>query len=52
MVAPLPRYRYPVEPLLGLLAAGGLTTLVALAQRVVRRRAPARAELSGALERA
>ena len=33
MVAPLPRYRYPVEPLLGLLAAGGLTTLVAGARR-------------------
>jgi len=38
MVAPLPRYRYPVEPLLGLLAAGGLTTLAALARRVVSRR--------------
>lgn len=33
MVAPLPRYRYPVEPLLGLLAAGGLTTLAAVARR-------------------
>ena len=32
LVAPHPRYRYPVEPLLGLLAAGGLTTVVALAQ--------------------
>jgi 4-amino-4-deoxy-L-arabinose transferase-like glycosyltransferase len=33
MVAPHARYRYPVEPLLGLLAAGGLTTLVELARR-------------------
>jgi hypothetical protein len=40
MVAPLPRYRYPVEPLLGLLAAGGLTTVVSLARRGVRPRAP------------
>jgi hypothetical protein len=38
MVAPLPRYRYPVEPLLGLLAAGGLTTLVSLARRALPRR--------------
>lgn len=29
LVAPLPRYRYPVEPLVGLLAAGGLCTLAA-----------------------
>jgi hypothetical protein len=28
MVAPLARYRYPIEPLLGLLAAGGIATLV------------------------
>jgi hypothetical protein len=35
MVAPLPRYRYPVEPLLGLLAAGGVATLVGLARRYV-----------------
>jgi hypothetical protein len=40
MVAPLPRYRYPVEPLLGLLAAGGLTTLVALVRRLISRQAP------------
>jgi hypothetical protein len=39
MVAPLPRYRYPVEPLLGLLAAGGLTTIVGLVARVVSRSA-------------
>jgi hypothetical protein len=38
MVAPLSRYRYPVEPLLGLLAAGGLTTLVSLARRTLPRR--------------
>ena len=35
LVAPHARYRYPVEPLLGLLAAGGVTTLVALARRAV-----------------
>ena len=33
LVAPHARYRYPVEPLLGLLAAGGLKTIVSLAQR-------------------
>jgi len=38
LVAPHARYRYPVEPLLGLLATGGLTTLVALAGRAVARR--------------
>jgi hypothetical protein len=32
LVAPHARYRYPVEPLLGLLAAGGLTTLVSVAR--------------------
>jgi 4-amino-4-deoxy-L-arabinose transferase-like glycosyltransferase len=32
LVAPHARYRYPVEPLLGLLAAGGVTTLVSLAR--------------------
>ncbi|MGE3272020.1 MAG: hypothetical protein AB7P40_24920, partial [Chloroflexota bacterium] len=37
MVAPLARYRYPIEPLLGLLAAGGLTTLVELGRRAVIR---------------
>jgi hypothetical protein len=40
-VAPHARYRYPVEPLLGLLAAGGLPTLVALAQHALRQTAPA-----------
>lgn len=29
LVAPLPRYRYPVEPLMAVLAAGGLTLLIA-----------------------
>ena len=33
MVAPLARYRYPVEPLLGLLAAGGVSTVVGLVRR-------------------
>jgi len=33
LVAPLARYRYPAEPLLGLLAAGGLTTLVATVRK-------------------
>jgi hypothetical protein len=51
MVAPLPRYRYPVEPLLGLLAAGGLTTLVALARRALGLRGlpkgPARSAAAG-----
>jgi hypothetical protein len=37
LVAPLARYRYPTEPLLALLAAGGLSTLVALVQRAARR---------------
>ncbi|MFN8635093.1 MAG: glycosyltransferase family 39 protein [Chloroflexota bacterium] len=37
LVAPLARYRYPVEPLLALLAAGGLSTLVGLARRVISR---------------
>jgi 4-amino-4-deoxy-L-arabinose transferase-like glycosyltransferase len=37
MVAPLARYRYPVEPLLGLLAAGGVTTVVALGLRAIPR---------------
>jgi 4-amino-4-deoxy-L-arabinose transferase-like glycosyltransferase len=32
LVAPHARYRYPVEPLLGLLAAGGVTTIVGLAR--------------------
>jgi hypothetical protein len=35
LVAPIARYRYPAEPLLSLLAAGGLTTLVALARRAI-----------------
>jgi hypothetical protein len=39
LVAPLPRYRYPVEPLLGLLAAGGLTTIVSGVRRLVPGRA-------------
>jgi hypothetical protein len=53
MVAPLPRYRYPVEPLLGLLAAGGLTTLVALVRQATARRrsgsprGPARSAAAG-----
>jgi hypothetical protein len=51
MVAPLPRYRYPVEPLLGLLAAGGLTTLVTLARRALglrgSPRGPARSATAG-----
>jgi hypothetical protein len=38
LVAPHARYRYPVEPLLGLLASGGLTTLVSLARRAVDQR--------------
>jgi hypothetical protein len=33
MVAPLARYRYPIEPLLGLLAAGGTSTVVALVRQ-------------------
>jgi len=37
LVAPLPRYRYPAEPLLGLLAAGGLAWLAGLAIRGVAR---------------
>jgi 4-amino-4-deoxy-L-arabinose transferase-like glycosyltransferase len=37
LVAPHARYRYPVEPLLGLLAAGGLTTVVGLARRALMR---------------
>jgi 4-amino-4-deoxy-L-arabinose transferase-like glycosyltransferase len=36
MVAPLARYRYPIEPLLGLLAAGGVATLAGLVRRRVR----------------
>lgn len=39
MVAPLARYRYPIEPLLGLLAAGGVRTVAGLVGRV--RRQPA-----------
>jgi hypothetical protein len=38
LVAPIARYRYPAEPLLSLLAAGGITTLVAVARRAVRDR--------------
>ena len=37
MVAPLARYRYPIEPLLGLLAAGGVTTVIGLALSWARR---------------
>jgi 4-amino-4-deoxy-L-arabinose transferase-like glycosyltransferase len=33
---PVPRYRYPVDPLLGLLAAGGALTLVRLGSRLPR----------------
>lgn len=43
LVAPLPRYRYPAEPLVALLAAGGLATLFTWARtrlgRLPRRRA-------------
>lgn len=42
LVAPLARYRYPVEPLLGLLAAGGVATLAALARRLAPGARPAR----------
>jgi hypothetical protein len=54
LVAPLARYRYPVEPLLGLLAAGGLTTLVTLAQRTLpgRGRLAAQPELALELQEA
>jgi len=34
LVAPIARYRYPAEPLLSVLAAGGLTTLVACARKI------------------
>ncbi|MCC7367655.1 MAG: glycosyltransferase family 39 protein [Chloroflexi bacterium] len=37
MVAPLPRYRYPIEPLLGLLAAGGAATVVGAARAAIGR---------------
>ena len=37
LVAPLPRYRYPAEPLFGLLAAGGLAWLVTLATNALVR---------------
>ena len=42
LVAPHARYRYPVEPLLGLLAAGGVTTIVALVRRALARVPPGR----------
>ena len=35
LVAPLPRYRYPVEPLLTLLAAGGLASLLTWRRRAI-----------------
>ncbi len=38
LVAPLARYRYPTEPLLALLALGGLASMVSLARRIVARR--------------
>jgi 4-amino-4-deoxy-L-arabinose transferase-like glycosyltransferase len=38
MVAPLPRYRYPIEPLLALLAAGGAATLADLIRAAAMRR--------------
>ena len=45
LVAPLARYRYPAEPLIGLLAVGGLGTLVTMARsalhRAARRHSPA-----------
>ena len=34
---PVPRYRYPLDPLFALFAAGAVTTLAALAWRLVRR---------------
>jgi len=48
MVAPLARYRYPIEPLLGLLAAGGTSTVVALVRRAVR--SPSRGRVAPALQ--
>jgi 4-amino-4-deoxy-L-arabinose transferase-like glycosyltransferase len=36
LVAPLARYRYPAEPLLTLLAAGGLATVVALVRSATK----------------
>jgi 4-amino-4-deoxy-L-arabinose transferase-like glycosyltransferase len=39
LVAPLPRYRYPAEPLFALLAAGGAVTIVGwMGTRLARRR--------------
>ncbi len=39
LVAPLARYRYPAEPLLALLAAGGLSTLVTALRAAIARTA-------------
>ena len=42
---PVPRYRYPVDPLIGLFAAGAVLTLARLAVGAIRRRSPARRSL-------
>jgi hypothetical protein len=39
LVGDVPRYRYPVDPLMYVLAAGGLTGLVSVILGLVRRRA-------------
>ena len=44
LVAPLPRYRYPVEPLINLLAAGGLSCLVLWTRQLFGRASPPRSE--------
>ena len=38
LVGDVPRYRYPLDPFIYVVAAGGLTTMVALAWSLVRRR--------------
>jgi hypothetical protein len=52
LVGDVPRYRYPIDPLLYAVAAGGLTSLVGLGLAAARRvRADLRARASGPLRR-